>query len=55
MSVSAFAARCGQYFLLHLVSIREDLKFAAVVVTLEGDTVGERANGSALVFPAEVN
>ena len=41
--------------LLHLVSIREDLKFAAVVVTLEGDTVGERSNGSALIFPGEIN
>ena len=36
---------------LHLVSVRKDLEFAAVIVTLESDTVGERAHGSVLVFP----
>ena len=37
---------------LHLVSIRENLKFATVIMTLEGDTVGKRADGSVLIFPA---
>lgn len=36
---------------LHLVSIRKDFKFAAVIVTFEGDAVGERADGPVLVFP----
>jgi hypothetical protein len=37
--------------LLHLVSIREDLEFTAIIVAFEGDTVSESADGSALVFP----
>lgn len=40
---------------LHLVSICEDLEFAAVIVTFKGDTMGERANGSALIFPVRNN
>lgn len=38
-----------------MVSVCEDLEFAAVVVALEGDTVSERANGSAFIFPAEID
>jgi hypothetical protein len=36
-----------------LVSIREDLEFTAIIVAFEGDTVGEGADGSALVFPGK--
>lgn len=37
---------------LHLVSIRKNLKFTAIIVTFESDTVGKRADGSVLIFPA---
>lgn len=40
--------------LLHLVSVREDLEFAAVIVAFESDTVSERADGTALIFPGKV-
>lgn len=48
MRVHDAIVRCD---VLHLVSIRKDLKFAAVILTFEGDTVSERADGSVLIFP----
>jgi hypothetical protein len=35
-----------------LISIRENLKLATVIVTLEGNAVGKRADSSVLIFPA---